>query len=111
MDHLRSEGWDGFWVNAFAGELRSQWFPAPAARAITQTAAPGWAAEIFSCLRAANAGKLSGFFDVFAWREPGEVRFDEVKAGTDRIGLSQRTFVELALRFRPAERFTIIKVT
>ena len=49
-------------------------------------------------LRAANGGKLDGFFDVFAWREPGEVRFDEAKVGRrDSIRPSQRRFVKLAL--------------
>ena len=35
----------------------------------------GGAVEIFDRLRAANGGTLSGFFDVFAWREPGQVGF------------------------------------
>ena len=39
-----------------------------------------------------------GFFDVFAWREPGQVRFYEVKVGPDRIKPTQLRFVELALR-------------
>jgi len=33
------------------------------------------AAQIFGRLHAANGGTLSGFFDVFAWREPGQVGF------------------------------------
>jgi len=40
--------------------------------------------EIFDCLRAANGGTLSGFFDVFAWREPGRAGFFEAKVGPDR---------------------------
>jgi hypothetical protein len=28
---------------------------------------------------------IGGFFDVFAWREAGEVRFDEGKVGPDSI--------------------------
>jgi len=30
--------------------------------------------EAFERLRAADGGTLGGFFDVFAWREPGQVR-------------------------------------
>ena len=71
MHHLRAGGWDGVRVNAFRGELRTQWFPVPAARRLAEVGAPGWAVEIFDCLRAVNGGTLSGFFDVFAWREPG----------------------------------------
>ena len=79
--HLRNEGWHGVWVNSFGPrELRSEWFPAPAARTLAETGAPAWAVEAFDRLRAANGGSLGGFFDVFAWREPGEVRFYEAKA-------------------------------
>jgi hypothetical protein len=110
VDYLRGDGWDGVWVNAFSGELRARWFPAPAVGTLAEAGAPGWAAEIFGRLRAANGGKLGGFFDVFAWREPGEVRFCEVKAGRDRVTPSQRRFVEVALAFRSLEEFTIIEV-
>jgi hypothetical protein len=111
VHHLRGDGWRGVWVNSYRAELRSQWFPAPAVKTITQTGAPPWAVEIFDGLRAANGGKLSGFFDVFAWREPGEVRFDEVKVGPDPIGDNQRKFVKLALdRHHRMDQFTIIQV-
>lgn len=71
VHHLQAGGWNGVWVNAFGGELRTQWFPAPAARQLAEVGAPEWAVETFGLLRAANGGTLSGFFDVFAWREPG----------------------------------------
>lgn len=67
--------------------------------------------EIFNRLRTANDGTLGGFFDVFAWREPGEVRFDEVKVGQDRIKPTQIRFVKLALDMHHRlEQFTIIEV-
>ena len=97
-------------MNAFARELRSRWYPAPAVKTIAETGAPSWAVETFDRLRAANGGTLGGFFDVFAWRQPGEVRFDEAKVGPDRIGATQRKFVEIALRFHSLEQFTIIEV-
>jgi hypothetical protein len=112
VHQLRSDGWHGIWVSAYgARELRSDWFPAPAVKTIAQVGAAPWAIEIFDGLRAANGGKLDGFFDVFAWREPGEVRFDEVKVGRDHIRNTQLTFVKLALdlHHRP-EQFTIIEV-
>ncbi len=58
--------------------------PAPAFRTLTEAGAPAWAVETFERLRAANDGKLSGFFDVFAWRPPGEVRFMEIKVAKTR---------------------------
>jgi hypothetical protein len=110
VHHLRAGGWDGVWVNAFRGELRTQWFPAPAARRLAEVGAPGWAVEIFDCLRAANGGTLSGFFDVFAWRETGRAAFFEVKVGPDRIKPTQLRFVETALHFRSLEEFMIVEV-
>jgi hypothetical protein len=59
--------------------------------------------EIFERLRAANGGKLGGFFDVFAWRPPGEVMFLEIKTAGDRVQPTQRRFVERALRFHEAK--------
>jgi hypothetical protein len=93
------EGWGGVWVSAFAGELRAEWFPAP-----------GWAAEAFGRLRAANGGRLGGFFDVFAWREPGQLRFLEAKVGPDRIRPNQRRFFETALRFHAPDQFVIVEI-
>ena len=110
LHHLRAGGWDGVWVNAFRGELRTQWFPAPAARRLAEVGAPGWAVEVFECLRAANGGTLSGFFDVFAWREPGRAAFFEVKVGPDRIKPTQLRFMEIALRFRSLEEFMIVEI-
>jgi hypothetical protein len=111
VDHLRRDGWDGVWVSAFAGSwLRSEWFPAPGFRTLAEVGAPVWAVEIFERLRAANDGKLSGFFDVFAWREPDEVRFLEVKVARDRIQPTQRRFVERAMRFHDQSQFMIIEV-
>ena len=84
--------------------------PTPARLATAEIGAPGWAVEIFERLRAANGGTLSGFFDVFAWREPGRAAFFEVKVGPDRIKPTQLSFVEIALRFRPLEDFMIVEV-
>ena len=107
---MRADGWQGVWVNAFRSELRSEWFPAPAVKTLAETGAPMWAVEAFEGLRAANGGSLSGFFDVFAWREAGQVRFCEAKVGPDRIKATQIRFVEPALRFRRPADFMIIEV-
>ena len=110
VDRLRADGWRGVWVNAFRGELRAEWFPAPAAMTLAEAGAPGWAVEIFDGLRAANGGTLGGFFDVFAWREPGQVGFYEAKVGPDRIKPAQLRFAEVALRFRRLDEFMIVEV-
>ncbi len=72
-------------------------------------AAP-WAADIFDSVKAANGGTLTGFFDVFAWREPSDVLFCEVKVGPDRIQASQRRFLARALSLRPLSEFLIIEM-
>lgn len=110
VDHLRFDGWDGVWVSAFGNWLRSEWFPAPSFQTLAETSAPVWAAEIFEQLRIANGGKLGGFFDVFAWREPGRVRFIEVKVAKDRIRATQRRFVEIAVRFHDPKELLIVEV-
>ena len=89
VHHLRAGGWDGVWVNAYRRELRTQWFRAPAARRLAETGAPGWAVDLFDRLRTANGGTLSGFFDVFAWREPNRAAFVEAKVGRDWIKPTQ----------------------
>ena len=110
LDHLRRDGWDGVWVSAFDKWLRSEWFPAPGFRTLAEAGAPVWAVEVFERLLAANDGKLTGFFDVFAWREPDDVRFLEVKVAGDRIQPTQRRFVERALRLHDHGKFLIIDV-
>ena len=48
---------------------------------------------------------------MFVWREPGEVRFYEVKVGDDDINRNQRRFVERALGLHHRlEEFMIIEV-
>ena len=87
VHHLRNEGWHGVWVNSFGPrELRSEWFPAPAVKTLAETGAPDWAVEAFERLRTANGGTLGGFFDVFAWREPGS---GQVLRGEGRPGPDQ----------------------
>ena len=111
VDRLRREGWDGVWVSAFAGNwVRRDWFPTPAFRSPREAAAPDWAAQVFEKLRQAHGGTLSGFFNVFAWRAPGDIRFIEVKMGSDPIQATQRTFLQMALRYHRPEQFMIVEV-
>jgi hypothetical protein len=106
VQHLRA----GVWVTAFGGELRTHWFPAPAAQQLAETGAPGWTVDVFGRLRATNGGTLRGFFDVFAWREPGQAIFVEAKVGPDRIRPTQLRFVEIALRFHRPDDFMIVEI-
>ena len=108
-DQLAHDGWGAVWVSAFWNELRTQWQPAAGFRTLADAGAPGWAAEIFDRLRAANGGRLGGFFDVFAWQEPGKVRFAEAKSPGDSIQPTQRRFLATALQFHDPAQFMIIE--
>jgi hypothetical protein len=72
-------------MNAFAASCDPSGSRHRAVKTLAETGAPTWAVEIFDRLRTANGGTLGGFFDVFAWREPGQVRFHEAKVGPDRV--------------------------
>ena len=110
LDRLRPEGWDGVWVSAVAGNwVRRDWFPTPAFHSLRDAAAPDWAAQVFDELRLAHGG-LSGFFNVFAWRAPGDIQFIEVKMGSDPIQAGKRTFLQMALRYHRPEQFMIVEV-
>jgi len=110
VSELALTGWRGVWVSAFGNCLRRQWFPAPAFRTIAAAGAADWAVDIFDAVKDVNGGRLAGYFDVFAWREPDEVLFCEVKVGRDRIQASQRRFLASALRLRPLSEFMIIEM-
>ena len=112
LHHLRGSGWDGRWVSPWGrGALFSKWPPGRGVKSITQAGAPPWAAEIFDRMLKKNGQPFAGFFDVFVWREPGEVRFYEVKVGADKPNENQRRFVERALGLHHRlEEFTIIEV-
>ena len=47
---------------------------------------------------------------MFAWREPGQVRFADAKGRGDRITPTQRRFLAAALQFHDLAQFTIIEV-
>jgi hypothetical protein len=112
LHHLRGSGWDGVWVSPWShGRLFSEWPPGLGVKAISQAGAPRWAAEIFDRLLQKNAHPFAGFFDVFVWRAPGEVRFYEVKVDEDQPNDNQRRFVERALGLHHRlEEFTFIEV-
>ncbi len=71
---------------------------------------PASSLALFEQLRNVNGGSLRGFFDVFLWRGE-EVRFAEVKVGSDRITETQRRFVALHQGLgRPLAELLIVEV-
>ena len=91
-------------------QLRTRWFPAEGFKTISQAGAPAWAADVFNRLRAANGDRLGGFFDVFAWRDPDQIRFLEAKNAGDRVTPSQCRFLATALQFHEQSQFRVIEI-
>jgi hypothetical protein len=112
LDHLRGSGWDGVWVSPWDGKLFSEFIPGRGVKSITQAGAPRWVAEIFERLLKKNGRPFGGYWDVFVWREPDEVRFYEVKVGKkDKVNPNQHKFLERALGLdHRLEEFMIIEV-
>ena len=93
LDALRKDGWDGAWVDTFHG--KKFWNQMP--HVSTPVALPPAAADLYRAIVAANNGKASGFFDVFAWREK-EVLFVEYKGPGDGSNKNETTWIAAARR-------------
>ena len=105
-----ADGWHGVWVNCL-----------PAASCGHSGSRPRLSKRLLRLARRVGRGDLrppagcerrdaERFFDVFAWREPGQVAFSRRRSGPDRIKPTQLRFVEMALRFHRLEEFMIIEV-
>ena len=94
----------------FRSELRTQWFPAPAARQLAEAVRPR-CSPVSRRLRAANGGTLSGFFErVLPGASPARPSLSRPRSGrTGSRRLSSR-FMEIALDFHPAGRSTIVEI-
>ena len=86
VHHLRDKGWHGVWVSAYGPrELRSEWFPAPAAKTLAETGAPDWALRPSSAWgrERRNARRLLRCVRLAGTR-PGQVRRGEGRPGSDQ---------------------------
>lgn len=108
-DRLRREGWDAVGsrhlVAGCAATGSGPWFPHPGRGRRPRLGGPGVRAAAYC-----QWGQAQRLFDVFAWRAPGEIRFVEVKLGTDRLRATQGTFLQTALRFHRLEQFMIVQI-
>jgi hypothetical protein len=106
---LQRDGWDGVWVDTFHGRGRRKvlWSGMPPeGRATLPTAAR----VRYDAIVAANGGKSSGFFDVFAWRG-GDFVFVEYKGPGDRPNRNEVRWIEAALRsgVRPEQLYFVVR--
>ena len=72
LRYLEKDQWKGVWVDSFhsRGHKDILWSGMPPTG--VAPALPPRPAEKFSAIKEKNGGSLSGFFDVFAWRDDGD---------------------------------------
>ena len=93
LDALRKDGWDGVWVDTFHGG--KFWNQMPQVSA--PVALPAAAANLYNTIVAANNGRRSGFFDVFAWKG-SEFLFVEYKGPGDSSNKNESAWIAAAHR-------------
>jgi hypothetical protein len=72
LGYLEKDGWCGVWVDSFHSSKNNDklWVEMP-----PKGSAPGFPPRVqerFNAIKQKNGGKLSGFFDVFAWKGDGD---------------------------------------
>jgi hypothetical protein len=93
LSALRSDGWDGVWVDTFHGG--KLWNQMP--HVSQPVTLPAVAARQYQAIVAANDGKRSGFFDVFAWNG-SEFLFVEYKGPGDSSNKNEAVWIAAARR-------------
>jgi hypothetical protein len=93
LDALRKDGWDGVWVDTFHGG--KFWNQMPHVSA--PVALPAAAANLYNTIGAANNGRRSGFFDVFAWKG-SDFLFVEYKGPGDSSNKNETAWIAAARR-------------
>ena len=88
---LQNTGWDGVWVDTFRRKFRR--FLPP-----HKCQLPSDAQKVYEQICAANDGKMSGCFDVFAWRGKKLLFVESKRKGRDSIRPSQIRWLEAALK-------------
>ena len=90
---LRKDGWEGVWVDTFHGG--KFWNRMP--HVSPPIALPAAAAVKYRTIVAANNGRRSGFFDVFAWCN-GAFMFVEYKGPGDSSNKNESSWIAAARR-------------
>ncbi len=101
---LQNDGWSGVWVDAYRRKYRTSYFPANEVELADRPMA------VLEAIYA-RAGKRTGCWDVFCWREGGEFMFAESKRQKhDRIRTSQQRWLEAAIQYGlPTSSFLIVE--
>ncbi|HKU49564.1 MAG TPA: VRR-NUC domain-containing protein [Nitrososphaera sp.] len=100
LRYLEKDQWKGVWVDSFHSHGRTDvlWSGMPPTG--VPPALPPKASEKFQAIKEQNGGRLSGFFDVFAWKEGGErddFIFIEYKGRGDPASENESEWISAAL--------------
>jgi len=88
---LRDAGWDGVWVDTYRKRFRQDFAPHHCG------ALPSHAQDLYDRICQANDGKISGWFDVFAWKRRRFLFVESKRRGKDFIRRSQIEWIEATL--------------
>ena len=107
LRYLQRDGWDGVWLDAFhsRGQNKKFWSGMPFKG---QATLPLHAEQLYDKIVAKNGGKLSGFFDVFAWKD-GDYVFVEYKGKGDSPNKNELNWIEAAISagVKPEQLFIV----
>jgi hypothetical protein len=88
---LQRAGWDGVWVDTYRIKFRRGMPP-------DCCELPSHAQKLYDRICKANNGKISGFFDVFAWKGKNYLFVESKRKSQDSIQATQKAWIEAALR-------------
>jgi hypothetical protein len=87
---LERAGWDGVWVDTYRRKFRRS-LPPECCKL------PSHAQELYDRICRANDGKVSGCFDVFAWKDGDYLFVESKRKSKDSIQKTQKAWIVAAL--------------
>lgn len=98
LRYLEKDGWKGVWVDTSHSSKGKDmlWFDMPP-KGLAPPLPPN-ALTMFKAIKEKNGGKLSGFFDIFAWKGDGnDYLFIEYKGKDDSSNDNELPWINAAL--------------
>lgn len=103
LRELEKKGWHGVWVDTYRQKFRRAMPP-------TMAELPASAMAVLNSIVSANAGRRSGCFDVFVWKDNEFLFAESKRKGRDRIRTSQLRWLQAALQTGlPITSFRIVE--
>jgi len=101
----KEDNWNGVWIDTF----HKKYLDNMPYNKLSNVTLPDNQNSILEKIKALNNNKLSGFWDVFLWKNNKEFMFIESKGipSNDKIRNTQVVWLESALKILPIESFLI----